>query len=129
MNVNENVSRYIALRAEKAAIDAEAKAKKSAIDVEMINIEAVLQKHMHDTEITSLKTTAGTVYTTSVDSATVEDWTAVLDFIKSKNRFDLLERRVSKATVREYIEATNVTPPGIKYTQRSKVNFRKGTSL
>ncbi|MEI2420997.1 hypothetical protein V6O07_12050, partial [Arthrospira platensis SPKY2] len=64
----------------------------------------------------------------TTDFANVEDWDAVLRFIREQEAYDMLEKRVSKMAVRSYIEATKAVPPGVRYGTRLEVNIRKPTT-
>jgi hypothetical protein len=56
--------------------------------------------------------------------ATVADWEEVLTFIKEHEAFHMLERRVNKIAVRNYIDE-GVIPPGVNYGTKIGVGFRK----
>ena len=75
--------------------------------------------------VSSFKTKHGTAFLTTTDYANVAEWDAVLDFIRTQEAFDLLEKRVSKIAVRGYIEANKAVPPGITYGTKLEVNIRK----
>jgi hypothetical protein len=55
----------------------------------------------------------------------VGDWDHVLDFIRTNEAYDMLEKRVSKMAVRGYIEQTKAVPPGINYGTKLEVSVRK----
>lgn len=57
-------------------------------------------------------------------SVTVEDWDATLDFIKSNDAFDLLERRVSKSAYELYHEE-GITVPGVKITREKEIHVQR----
>ena len=51
----------------------------------------------------------------------------MLDFIKTNNAYDMLEKRVSKTAVRGYIEMNKAVPAGVNYGTKLSVNVRKPT--
>lgn len=68
---------------------------------------------------------SGTVFLQTDASVVVQDWDAVLQFVKDKDMFAMLEKRVSKGVVQEYIEATGEIPPGVKITQEVSCHIRR----
>jgi len=60
-----------------------------------------------------------------VDTATVADWDAVLDFIRENEAYDMLERRVNKTAVRGYIDANSKVPSGVNFGSRLSINVRR----
>jgi hypothetical protein len=49
----------------------------------------------------------------------------VLGFVQDNEAYDLLERRVSKAAVRGYIDINKAVPAGITYGTKIDINVRK----
>jgi len=127
-NVDQVVAAYIKLRDKKEVIEARAKEEVKEIKEKMIKFETWLREQADAQGVTSFKTKHGTAFITTVDFANVENWDAVLNFIKSNNAFDMLERRVSKTAVRGYIESMKSVPSGVNYGTRLEVNVRKPTN-
>lgn len=127
VTVDRVVGAYLKLRNEKERIEAETKEKVRDIKEQMIKLEGWLMRRADEQGVTSFKTNNGTAFVTTVDFAQVADWDAVLDHVKANDAYDLLERRVSKRAVREYIDATNDIPPGVNYGSKLEVNVRKPT--
>ena len=125
MNVKEEIARYLDLRAKKAAMEADLAAALEPINKEMEDIEASIKQKAADTGVSSFKTEAGTAFLTTVDRASVADWTAVLDFVTVNERYDMLTRGVNKTAVREYVAEHGLLPPGANYTRVINVNVRK----
>jgi hypothetical protein len=55
----------------------------------------------------------------------VADWDACFDWIKKTQAWEFLERRVSKSTVKDYMEAHGEVPPGISVNSELVVRVRK----
>lgn len=125
VKVDAAVAAYVQLRDKKAEIEREAKDRVEAIKNKMAKLEAWFQQYLDDTGQTSAKTHAGTVFLTTVDYARVADWDAIVDFIKDRGAYDLLEKRVSKNAVRGYIDMDGSVPPGINYGSKISVNIRR----
>lgn len=88
-------------------------------------IEARLLAMFTEAGLSNVKTAHGTAYTSTRRSYTVEDPSALRDFIEGNNLPELLETRVSKSAVDQYLEAGNALPPGIKVSQQVTINVRK----
>jgi len=127
VKVDQVVAAYITLRNQKDRIEAETKEKVRGIKEKMIKLEGWLMRKADEQGVSSFKTESGTAFVTSVDFAQVADWEEVLEFVKAHEAYDMLERRVSKRAVREYIESNKAVPPGVNYGSKLEVNVRKPT--
>jgi len=128
VTVDAVIKKYMKLRSQKEAVEAEIKERVDKIKADMAKLEAFLQAKMDADGLTSFKSEHGTAFLTTTDFANVDNWDAVLQFIREEEAYDMLERRVSKAAVRGYIEANKEVPPGIKYGTKLGVNIRKPTA-
>jgi hypothetical protein len=125
VNVDDVVATYMKLRSQKESIEAEVKDRVSVIKAKMEKLEAWIKEQADAQGVTSFKTKHGTAFLTTTDYANVADWDAVLDFIRTQEAFDMLEKRISKIAVRGYIEANKAVPPGVNYGTKLEVNIRK----
>lgn len=125
VTVDAVIKKYMKLRSQKEAVEAEIKERVDQIKADMAKLEAFLQAKMDADGLTSFKSEHGTAFLTTTDFANVDDWDAVLRFIREEEAFDMLEKRVSKTAVRGYIEANKEVPPGVKYGTKLGVNIRK----
>jgi len=128
ITVDKVVKKYLDLRAKKAEIEAELKAKTKELNETMSKLEAWIKVKADEEGVTSFKTKYGTAFLTTTDYAQVADWDATLAWIKDNEAYDMLEKRVSKAAVRGYIEANNSVPPGVNYGTKLGVSVRKPTN-
>ena len=128
VTVDAVIKKYMKLRSQKEAVEAEIKERVSNIKADMAKLEAFLQAKMDADGLTSFKSKYGTAFLTTTDFANVDDWDAVLRFIREEEAYDMLEKRVSKTAVRGYIEANKEVPPGIKYGTKLGINIRKPTA-
>lgn len=119
------VEKYITLRDKKAAIVNEAKEKAAKFDAVLDKIEGILLATFEEVGMESVKTKAGTAYKSTRTSATVADWDAAFAFIQDNNMWDMLEKRVSKATVEAYKAETGELPPGVNWREEITVNVRR----
>ena len=128
VTVDAVIKKYMKLRSEKEAAEAEIKERVDSIKAAMAKLEAWLKAKLDADGLTSFKTEYGTAFLTTNDFANVEDWDAVLRFIREEEAYDMLEKRISKATVRGYIETNKEVPPGVKYGTKLDINIRKPTA-
>jgi hypothetical protein len=124
-NASDVIKAYMKLRSQKADIEAEMKNRVAEVTAKMDKLEAYLHQQMHEQGVTTLKSEYGTAYISTIDTATVADWEAVIEYVKANDAYDMLERRVSKTAVRTYMERDGAVPPGVNFGQRQSVNFRK----
>jgi len=123
--IGDVIRKYMKLRDQKTAIEAEVKERVSDLKGKMEKLEAYLKTQMDAQGLTSFKSDFGTAFLTTTDYANVADWDAVLGFIRDNEAFDMLEKRISKIAVRGYIEANKAVPPGVNYGTKLEVNIRK----
>jgi hypothetical protein len=131
MNADMLTAKYVELRDRKAAIKKAAEIEEAKLQVLLDGIENKLKEIMTETGVKSMKTDHGTAYLTYRESATVADWDVLLNHIKEKGAWELLERRVSKAAVKEVMaedrngEYTEPPPPGVNFVRIEGVNVRR----
>lgn len=128
VNVDQVIAAYMKLRANKDAIEGEVKTKVADIKAKMEKLEAWIKTQADEQGVTSFKTKHGTAFLTTTDYANVGDWDAVLEFIKTNGAFEMLEKRISKIAVRNYVENDKFVPPGVNYGTKLEVNIRKPTT-
>ena len=119
------VEKYIALRDKKSELKAAYDGSVKEIDTAMDRVELYLLKTMQELGLESMKTPFGTPYISVRTSATVADWPAALDFIRSNEHWEMLERRVSKTFVDAYRKENDDLPPGVNYREERVVNVRR----
>ena len=125
LTVDQVIETYMKLRKKKEAIEGEAKSQVKGIKENMTKLEAWIKEKADAEGVTSFKTNHGTAFLTTNDYARVADWDAVLGFVQDNEAYDLLERRVSKAAVRGYIDMNKAVPAGVTYGTKIAINVRK----
>jgi hypothetical protein len=125
VNVDDVIATYMKLREQKSSIEAETKEKVSVIKTKLEKLEAWIKTKADAEGVTSFKTKHGTAFLTTSDYASVADWDAVLGFIRDNEAYNMLEKRISKVAVREYIDHNKTVPPGVNYGTKLEVNVRK----
>ncbi len=121
------IQKYMALRFKREEIERVAKEKIKSLDTNMDKLEAYILSRMEDDGVTTFKTPYGTAFKSTSDFASVTSWDDTLDFIKEQEAWHLLERRVNKIAVREFVDTGSV-PPGVTYGTKVNVSIRKPTN-
>lgn len=124
-DTNAIVEKYLQLRDRKAELKANYEESVRELDAAMEKVENYLLKLMNQQGLEALPTAAGTAYKSTRTSAQVADWDAILEHIKSTENWAMLERRVSKAVVQQYMDENNDLPPGINWRAETTVNIRR----
>lgn len=120
MDVNKIISHYLRLRDRKEALEHEHKQQLAPIKEDMQKIEAALQKVMLDQGgVRNIRGTEGTAYLEENVSTKVVDWQETIDYIKTHDRWDILDRRVNKT-------AAQAEPiPGVEVSRSLKTKIRR----
>jgi len=109
----------------KAALVKKQKDEMVVIQTQLDKLENYLQKYLLDAKLQSVNSEAGTAFLQHVASTTVRDWPAALDFIKANDEWSMLEARVNKTAVKDYIEQNGGCPPGVEYTEMIVTRVRR----
>lgn len=119
------VEAYVVVRDKiKAANDAFAETIKA--DVELQNmLTAWLTNRLEAVGAESVKTKAGTAYTTTRYSASLADPKAFMDYIIANDKFDLLDRKANSTAVRDFVQETGSLPPGANLSAIRTVGVRR----
>ena len=113
------LDRIVVLREELAEVAEQEKYIKGEIDA----IEDELLTRMNDRKTDRLSNDKLTASKTTTVHASVLDWDAVYDFIKTSGDFSLVQKRISETAYRELLAMGQV--PGIIPKEVTKVGFRK----
>jgi hypothetical protein len=119
------IEKYIELRDKKSELSAAYKKKVAGLDAALDQLEAILLEKLNEIGMDSAKGSTGTVYKSRRTSATVADWDYVLDHIQKNELWNMLEKRVSKQAVEQYVEEHGNLPPGINWREELVVNIRR----
>ena len=123
--VDEVVKGYIKLRDKKNQLKKDQAEVLKPLTEKMNLLENWLLRDLQTRKVESQKTAEGTAYITTMSAATVKDRDAFFDFVKENNMWDLLENRVSKSVVRDYLEDTGEVVPGVNYQETVAVRIRR----
>lgn len=124
-DIGNLVQKYIVLRDKKDSIRNSVKEKLEKIEQVLTVVEAALLAEFQAQGVNSMSTPNGTAYQTTRTSCKVGDWDAVLDFIKTNDAYEFLDKRVNKTAVAEYREANNDLPPGVSWVEDLTIQVRR----
>ncbi len=124
--VEDAISGYIKLRDKKKEIKKRHQDELAPINAKMMMIENWLMGELNRAGVDNMrKKGIGTVFLSNRTSAKVTSWEDVLTFIRENELWHMLEHRVGKSAVDEYIEANGEPPPGVEISVERTVNIRR----
>jgi hypothetical protein len=119
------VSKYVEIRDEiKARNDAHATAMTEITETQNL-LTAWLTKHLEAVGAESVRTKAGTVYSSTRYSASLADPQAFMNYVKTTDNFDLLDRKANATAVREHVATQGGLPPGVNLNAIRTVGVRR----
>lgn len=125
-SVKKVIEGYIQLRDNKDAIKKRHKDELAPVNEKMMMIENWLLGELTTAESDSITAKGvGTAFKSTRTSAKIDDWETVLKHIKEEELWHMLERRISKTAVEEYIEANGEPPEGVHITREITVQVRR----
>lgn len=123
--LDQIIDKYLKIRDEKTKIKEKYQADVAHLDAAMEKIENYLQAEMQKSGLKNLPTELGTAYLSTRTAATVADWDSLLSYVRANDLWTLLEKRVSKTAVDEFVAANDDLPPGVNISQAVVVNVRR----
>jgi hypothetical protein len=117
VSIDDLISAYLELREIRSEHRKNYEATDNVYKAQMEIIEEELHKRLLADGIRSFGGTKGTVYLELKTRAKAEDWALIHEFMAKNGRFDLLQRRLSDSVVKQFVEETGMTPPGITVFQ------------
>ena len=122
---DQMVAKYIALRDKTDAIKKVHQAELAKYNLALGTLEGWMLNVLNTNHAESMRAEAGTAYTSTTSSAKVEDWGAVMEFIRTNDAWDLLEKRVSKIAVEAIVQETKQPIPGVAIVRDTRLNVRR----
>jgi hypothetical protein len=123
--VEQLIGAYISLRDAKAAVAKRHKDEIAPYNEKLAAIENGILKHLNKEGVNSMASANGTAFRQTRTSTKVEDWDTVISHIRDNELWHMLEKRVSKAAVDEYLEATGEGFPGVSVNSTQVINVRR----
>ena len=126
VNVDDVIQAYIKLRDDTDALEKRHKEELKPLRDKMSKCELWLQNQLQLAGLQSFKSDKGTAFFQEVQTVSVPGWEDTKKFIQEKDMWDLLDRRVSKSAVLDYIETYGEVPPGVNVVRTKLVRVRRG---
>jgi len=124
-NIDDAIDMFVRIRDKKKELQDDHKEQLKPFNEGLKKLEAILIDHLNNSGAESIRGTHGTVYSITRTSAKVDNWDDVLQYILDNELYHMLEKRVSKGAVEEYVEANGEPPPGVAITSDATVGVRR----
>jgi len=123
--IDEAIGGYLKLREAKEKLVRSQKEQLAPINEAMYKLQLFVQQQLQEQGQTNTRTTSGSAFLQTDTSVTADDFQATLAWIREKDMWAMLEQRVSKSVVVDYVETTQEIPPGIKIKSEISCHIRK----
>lgn len=121
----ELINSYIQLRDKIAQIKEAHKEQLKPYQAMTERLEGLLLAELNAAGANSIATPQGTAFKQVATSVSVQDWPAALEFIKTRQAWDLLEARIAKTAALATIEETESPIPGVDVSRAWVVRVRR----
>lgn len=118
---------YVKLRDKKREIEERHKAELAGINTTMDQLTALMMSTLDEIGAQSIKTSEGTVYTSSRYSASLADPQAFMKFVIENQKFDLLDRKANATACRDFVAENGTQPPGVNLTAIRTLGVRRAS--
>lgn len=129
MDIEKLTKAYIAIRDKRAEIKKAFELEYTELGGKLDRLEAELLRFMQENKSEAIKTTFGTVYRQEEVKPSCSDWSALDAWEKANpdiNASDILEKRVSKKFITEYMEHNDgALPPGVSIYREYVARVRR----
>ena len=85
-----------------------------------------LMGHLDKIGAQNVKTSSGTVFTSTRYNASLRDPKAFMDYVITNGAYDLLDRKANTTAVKKFIEDNKSEPPGCALSAVRLLNVRRG---
>ena len=120
------VERMIQLRDQRDALKAKFAAEDKKLEESYLKGEAWLLNELQTTGAQSMRFECGTVTQSTTMRANIGDWDALSKFIVENNLVDMLQKRISTTTLKEYMSSEGKeVPPGVAITYVRCISIRR----
>ncbi len=128
VTVDQRVEEYIYVRSKLDDLKKDYEAKKEALQKVQDYLSGWLQEFLDKSGQESAKTKHGTCYLSTRYSAPLSDPEAFMNFVRSTEQFELLDKRANVTAVRAYAEEHDALPPGCNLNGVTTVGVRAPTA-
>jgi hypothetical protein len=125
MTIDQVIAGYIQLRDLRDDLKKKQAVALKELNDKMFKLETYIQKLLVESGQESAKTASGTAFLQTDTTVAIEDFDATLAFIKQHDLWAMLEKRVSKSVVTDYIDSTKEIPPGLRISREISCHIRR----
>ena len=117
---------YIKMRDKRAELKAAYEAEDEKIKEQMAMVEGHLLDICKNTGAESIRTEHGTAIRSVQTRYWTGDWAAMHKFIRDNNALDLVERRISQLSMKNFLrDNPDLMPPGLNVDNKYVVTVRR----
>jgi hypothetical protein len=125
-DLEKRVRVYRRIRDAKLALSKKFKAEEKVLNEKLELVSNDMLRILNETRQDSARTSDGTVYKQKDILPRATEWLSFYEWIKLKNAFDFLERRIKKTAVKQYMEDNEgALPPGVAVLETIVIRVRK----
>ena len=96
------------------------------IKAKRAQIQNALNEACQKLNVTSLKTSVGTLTRTLKTRYWTTDWPEMYKFLKENDALELMEKRISQSNMKDFVSNNpDLSPPGLQATSEYSVSIRK----
>jgi len=117
---------YIKIRDARAKLKSDYEAQDTELEEQMLVIEEQLLEACKSIGADSIRTAAGTVIRSVKSRYWTNDWDSMYNFVRQHDAFELLERRIHQANMKQFIEENpSLLPMGLNTDSRYSIVVRR----
>ena len=99
------------------------------IKAKRAQVQNALNEACQKLNVSSLKTTVGTLTRTLKTRYWTNDWPEMYKFLKDNDALELMEKRISQSNMKDFVANNpDLSPPGLQATSEYSVSIRKNKS-
>jgi hypothetical protein len=126
MDYNKMVQVYVKIRDRRSELKKAFEAEDNALKAKQELLENTMMGGLDTMGVESIRTEHGTVYKSETMIPSAADWAAVYAYIREHDAFEMLEKRLTRKAVKEFMEAHDGgLPPGVQVFRKYEVNVRR----
>lgn len=126
MDINKITKVYVSIRDARSELKKRFDEEDKKLKEKLGLLEAELLKFLQANTTNSVKTDFGTVFRQEDMTPSASDWEAIYRWIQENEAFDMLERRIKKTFIKEYMDAHDgAIPPGVSVYREYAVRVRR----
>lgn len=96
------------------------------IKAKRAQVQNALNEACQKLNVTSLKTSVGTLSRTLKTRYWTNDWPEMYKFLKNNDALELMEKRISQTNMKDFVANNpDLSPPGLQATSEYSVSIRK----